>query len=153
MQIIKRLLTVSASLIASSAFASPQAFNVDEVSSSGLTKEQAKQVLIVVLKHEKYRLSDPGMYIDGDLQNKDGTPNRPGYFDFSLSYETPKAGATAYVGYYSVNIKTGDIWEVESCLHYRFPALRRLQQQITKRTGTEIANAKIARDEVGCPPK
>lgn len=141
-------------LMASSfAFATPLPLAADEVASTGLTKEQAKQVLVLVLKHEKYRLSDKGIYIDGDLQNPNGKPDRPGYFDFSLSYENPKAGATAYLGYYSVNIKTGDVWEVESCVRYRFPALRRLQSEITKRTGVAISDEKVARDEVGCPPK
>jgi len=153
MQIAKYLFFGLAAVALQSAFAAPRVLNFNDVSNDGLTKTQAKKLLIVVLKKEKYRLSDPGMYIDGDLAGKDGTPNRPGYYDFSLSYDTPKAGATAYLGYYSVNIKTGDVWEVESCFRYRFKSLRRLQTEIEKRTGTMLADEKVARDEVGCPPK
>jgi len=146
-------LVVALALSGAQAAALPLCCRGDSVAHSGLTKEQAKQVLIVVLKHEKFHLSVPGMYIDDDLYGPNGKPNRPGYFDFSLSYDTPKAGATAYLGYYAVNIKTGDVWEVESCMRYSFPALRILQQQISFRTGVSLLNEEAARDEVGCPPK
>lgn len=126
-------------------------FGADDVALSGLTTEQAKKVLIVVLKHEKYRLSDKGMFIDDNLLPPSGKPDRPGYIDFSLSWDNPKAGATAYLGYYSVNIKTGDVWEVESCIHYRFALLRALQRKIVQRTGTPLTNEDVARSEVGCP--
>ena len=150
---MKRLLFALIGLFAAAAMATPLPKGADDVAASGLTKAQARKVLIVVLKHEKFRLADPGMYIDGDLQGPNGEPNRPGYYDFSLSYENPKAGATAYLGYYSVNIKTGDVWEVESCVRYQFPALGAHQREIVRRTHTPMADDKSARDEVGCPPK
>lgn len=151
---IKRLLGILVCIAAPSSFANQLSFVAGDVPITGLTKEQAKQVLMLVLRQDKYHLSkNSGMYIDGDLQTPDGKPNRPGYYDFSLSYETPEAGATAYLGYYAVNIKTGDVWEVESCVHYNFQALRRIQREITRRTGTALTNEKTARDEVGCPPK
>ncbi len=144
---IKHFLVVLVCLTASSTFANQLPLGADDVSITGLTKEQAKQVLILVLRQEKYHLSNSGMYIDSDLQSQ------AGYYDFSLSYETPKAGATAYLGYYSINIKNGDVWEIESCIRYSFPSLRRLQREITRRTGVTLADEKVARDEVGCPPK
>jgi hypothetical protein len=116
---------------------------------SGLTKDQAKQVLIVVLKHLKFKLKTPGMYVDGDI-GKPGTQIRPGYYDFSLSFDTPKAAATAYLGYYSVDIMTGDVWESEQCEHYCFPALRKLQAQIMKRTGATMPSEEVSRETVGC---
>lgn len=140
-------------IVASVANADPILLNTDNIAKTGLTKQQAKQVLILVLEHDKFRLSAPGMFIDDDLQGPNGEPNRPGYFDFSLSYDTPKAGASAYLGYYSVNIKTGDVWEVESCIHYDFPELRKLQHKIVHQTGIHLLKEEVARNEVGCPPK
>jgi len=121
----------------------------DDVAPNGLTAAQAKQVLGVVLKHEKYRLSDKGMSID-TLLPPSGKPDRPGYIDFSLSWDNPHAGATAYLGYYSVSIKTGDVWENESCVHYRFASLRALQRKIAERTGAPLPLEADARGEVGC---
>lgn len=144
------LFGLTLALASTMAAAAPLPGGADDVAPSGLTTEQAKKVLSVVLKREKYRLSDKGMFID-TLVLPSGTPDRPGYVDFSLSWDNPKAGATAYLGYYSVNINSGDVWEVESCRHYRFPALRALQHAIVERTGAPLTNEDIARSEVGCP--
>lgn len=150
---MKRFLLALATLAPAIASAGSGPLKIDDVMPTGLTKNQAKQVLIVVLKHARFNLSTPGMYIDDDLHGPNGEPNRPGYYDFSLSYDTPKAGATNYLGYYSVNVRSGDVWEVESCKRYGFPKLRALQRKLKKRTGTALADERIARDEVGCPPK
>jgi len=125
--------------------------NPSDIAKTGLTKEQAKQVLILVLKHEKYHLSAPGMVIEDDLHGPNGEVNRPGYIDFSLSYDAPDAGATAVLGYYSINVLTGDAWEVEDCKRYQFPALSQLQREIQIQTGVTLAPAKVAHQEVGCP--
>ena len=68
------------------------------IKDSGLTREQAEQVLRVALKHQDYQLQRPGVFIDGDLQDENGKPPHPGYYDFSLGYNDPKAGATEYWG-------------------------------------------------------
>jgi hypothetical protein len=148
---MRRLWCVLVGILAATAQAKSLPFGANDVAPTGLNKQQVQQVLVVVLKHEKFRLSDPGMYIDSDLNGPNGDPDRPGYFNFSLSYENPKAAATAYLGDFAVNIKTGDVWETESCVRYRFPALRALQREIVRRTGTPLAAEKSARDEVGCP--
>jgi hypothetical protein len=140
-------------ILATSAQARPLPGGADDVASTGLTLQQARKVLVVVLKHEKFRLSDPALSIDDHVNGPSGDPDRPGYYNFSLAYENPKAGATAYLGYYAVNIKTGDVWEVESCVRYQFPALRALQREIGQRTGAPLASNKAARDEIGCPPR
>jgi len=127
------------------------ALNPSDVAKSGLTREQAKKVLLVVLRHEKYHLNTPGMYIEDDLHGPNGEANRPGYIDFALTYDSEKAGATAVLGNYSVNVLTGDVWEVESCKRYQFSVLRQLQTKIQSQTGVSLASLKQARQEVGCP--
>ncbi len=125
-------------------------FKSAEVRENGLTKDQAKQVLMVVLRHEKYRLSMPGVFIDGNLADEQGNPPHPGYFDFSLGYDSPKAGATDYLGLFSVSVKTGDVWEINSCKNFHFPALAQLQAMIMKRTKQTFAGEKDARKGLGC---
>lgn len=136
-------------VFAGSAMAGEPGLSPDQIAATGLTKPQARAVLVVVLQHLKFKLNAPGMFLDGDL-GKSGAPIRPGYYDFSLSYDTPKAAATAYLGYYSVNIMTGDVWESEQCEHYSFPALRKLQKNIMRRTGTAMLPEDKARAGVGC---
>lgn len=134
---------------AAGAMASEPLLKPDQIATTGLSKPQAKAVLILVLQHLKFKLNAPGMFLDGDL-GKNGVPIRPGYYDFSLSYDTPDAAAMAYLGYYSVNIMTGDVWESEQCEHYTFPALRKLQKQIMRRTGATMLSVAKARASVGC---
>lgn len=126
--------------------ASQNYFEKESIQPSGLSIPQAKKVLIAVLKHEKYNLSRRGMAIEDDLK-----PMRPGYYDFSLIYDSPNAGATDVLGLYSVNILTGDVWENEQCIRYQFKKLRDIQGEIRRSTGKSIALDAVARAEVGCP--
>jgi hypothetical protein len=121
-----------------------------QVAPEGLSRTQAKQVLILVLKHEKYKFMDAGVFIDGDLANENGNPPHPGYFDFSLGYDDPEAGATEYMGLFSVSILTGDVFEIHLCKRYAFPALQRLQKNIMKQTGKMLADEKVQRRGLGC---
>jgi hypothetical protein len=150
MQKLKTVIGILFALSYVVTYANPTSNKV-EVAKTGLTKEQAKQVLILVLKHEKYHLNAPGLYIEDDLHGPNGEVNRPGYIDFSLTYDAPNAGATAVLGYYAINVLTGDAWEVEDCKRYRFPALSQLQHKTQIQTGVTLAPIKVARQEVGCP--
>ncbi len=128
----------------------PASFSASQVGTSGLTKQQAKQVLIIVLKHLHFKLEQEGMFIDGDISGKAGKPMRPGYFDFALTYDTPSATATDVLGAYSVDILTGDVIENTRCKRYQFPALSRLQKAISARTGVRLPPIKLALGQVGC---
>jgi hypothetical protein len=128
----------------------PTAFDSKAVQPSGLTKEQAKQVLVIVLKHLKFNLAREGMYLDGDITAPSGGPFHPGYYDFALTYDTPDAAATDVLGSYAVSLKTGDVWEVNLCKRYAFPALTRVQVAIMQRTGQTFASEKNERRGLGC---
>ncbi|KIH82243.1 hypothetical protein [Pseudomonas batumici] len=122
----------------------------EQIKPEGLSREQAQQVLVVALKQQPYKLSKPGVFIDGDLADGNGNPPHPGYFDFSLGYDDPKAGATEYWGLFSVSVLTGDVWEINSCKRLTAPALKQLQTQIMARTGKTLNDEAGQRQGLGC---
>jgi hypothetical protein len=137
-------------LVSATAFAKPSAFDERAVAASGLVREQAKQVLLVVLKHEHYKLRGDSTFINGDLVDEKGNPPHPGYYDFSLGDDSAGEGATHYRGLFSVSILTGDVWELNLCKRFVFPQLKRIQTAIMKRTGRTLADEKAARKGLGC---
>ncbi|NWB31982.1 hypothetical protein [Pseudomonas gingeri] len=143
------LLTLSLACTTLSACAA-QTLQPDQVKPQGLSREQAQQVLEVALKHEDYKLDKPGVFIDGDLADENGNPPHPGYFDFSLGYNDPKAGATEYWGLFSVSTTTGDVWEINSCKRLAGPELKQLQGRIMSRTGKSLGDEKVQREGLGC---
>ncbi|NHZ93771.1 hypothetical protein F2P45_32940 [Massilia sp. CCM 8733] len=121
-----------------------QTLDVKNIKPSGLTLSQSKQVLRVVMKHERYKMSSPKLSIDGPWLT-DGKPVVPGYFHFGVVY------VTSTQGHYAVNTSTGDVWDTESCERYTFPALIAIQKQISIKTGKKLASDDDARSELGCP--
>ncbi|NHZ44224.1 hypothetical protein [Massilia aquatica] len=144
MALIARL-TLSATfaglLVCSQAFGAR--FNAKNVKPTGLTANQAEQVLLVVLKQEGFKTSDSRLWLDGPWLT-DGKPSIPGYHSFGVVY------VASTQGHYSVNIITGDVWQTESCRRYIFPALSKIQRGIAERTGKQLANDEDARNELGC---
>lgn len=132
------------------AFARSQEFNGRQIDKDGLTSEQAKRVLVVVLKHEKFRLERKGMSIDGPFKVDANIPSQRGFWEFGLIYDSPKYGATQVLGRYAISRFTGDVWETNLCRHYDFPALKRLQAQIVFKTGKSLTNETEARLGLGC---
>lgn len=131
---INNALCIFLVLAACSAIAKSDGFQADAVQATGLTTEQAQQVLIVMLKHEKLLMTKPGFDIEA-LRS-----SHPGYQDFGVTYDSPKAAATDVIGWFSVSKMTGDIWETNLCKRYAFPQLRRIQAAIMKRTGKTFAS-------------
>ncbi|EBS1067499.1 TPA: hypothetical protein LC393_003522 [Salmonella enterica subsp. enterica serovar Wangata] len=125
-------------------------FNLSDINRGGMTKAQAEKLLIIALKYQKYDLSLDGVFVDGDLQDKHGNPPHPGYYDFSLGYDTPTAGAIDYWGLFSVSSQTGDIWEINKCERVIFPQLQKIQQEIMKKTGATFASEVVQRRGLGC---
>lgn len=125
-------------------------FNPSDISHGGMTKTQAENLLIIALKHQQYNLSLDGVFIDGDLLDEDGNPAHSGYYDFSLGYDTPNAGAIEYWGLFSVSAQTGDIWELHQCEEIIFPELHKIQQKIMKKTGATFASEVDQRRGLGC---
>lgn len=120
------------------------------IAQDGLTGEQAKQVLIEVLKYQKYQLAKKGMDIDGPFKVDPNIPSQRGFWAFGLIYDSPKYGATQVLGHYAVSRLTGDVWETNLCKRFDFPKLRRMQTQIMQRTAKSPADEVEARRGLGC---
>jgi hypothetical protein len=129
----------------------PNILDLSQIAPEGLSRAQAKQVLIFIIKHQtKIKFGKSGVFIDGDLSDQNGNPSNSGYFDFALGYDDPEAAATEYMGSFSVSILTGDVWETNRCERYTFPALQRIQKTIMKQTGKTLADEKVQRRGLGC---
>jgi len=135
--------------LAGSALVHAENFNAAQVHSE-LTADQARQVLIVVLKHEKIDIKKDGMDIDGPFKVDSGIPSQRGFWEFGVTFDSPKYGATQVLGRYAVSRLTGDVWETNLCRRYRFPKLGKIQAAIRLKTGKSIADEKDARRGLGC---
>lgn len=124
--------------------------NLSDINHKGMTKKQTEELLIIALKHNKYNLSGEGTFVDGDLQDEKGSSPHPGYYDFSVGYDDPTAGAIEYWGLFSVSPQTGDIWEINECKRIVYPELQKTQRTIMKKTGVTFADEVAKRRVLGC---
>jgi len=148
---MNRVLLLALAMTASIASANqPVTLHLGRVAPEGLSRDQAQKVLITVLKHQQYKLGKPGVFIDGNLTDENGKPPHPGYFDFSVGYDSPKAGATEYWGLFSVSVLTGDVWEINTCKRFTFPALQNIQKNIMRQTDKTMTDEKAQRKGLGC---
>jgi hypothetical protein len=132
-------------------YAQSSKHNIDQIQESGLTGEQAKRVLIVVLKHEGYHLNKRGMGIDGPHKINPTYPADRVFWSFGLLYGRPKAGSIDTLGSYAVSRFTGDVWEtLFTCKHFDFPELKQIQTQIMQKTQKSFADETEARRDLGC---
>lgn len=121
------------------------------IQSSGVTVEQAKQILVLVLKHEKIDTANPHLWIDGPWTDEEtGLPFLAGHYHFGVVDNNPGGGRSVTLGQFSVTILTGDIWQTESCRRFRFPALTVIQKRIKEKTGQPLATEADAKEELGC---
>lgn len=141
---------LTAAFFCMTVLATPNTFDINMVQKSGLTETQAKEVLLIVLMHEKYRLDIPGVFLE-PLANEESDPFIPGYYSFALGYDSPQAGATDPIGSFSINRTTGDVWETNECKRYHFSDLKQLQNKIMQKTGKTMLDDKAAYQSVGCP--
>ena len=151
MQTIVKLAILLSLLGAHTAPAAEISLRSNRIAQSGLTTPQAKELLKLVLRHEGYDWKKRGMFIDDDLKASDGAAPHPGYLDFALGFDSPKAAATTFLGYYAVSQKTGDIWELNLCKRYEFSELQRAQKIVMERTRTSFYDERIERRGLGCP--
>ncbi|NHZ90740.1 hypothetical protein F2P45_17170 [Massilia sp. CCM 8733] len=148
MRIVNRLATLIAAGLLSCGPAFARPLDVDKVRPTGLTVNQAKRLLMVVLKHERVDMSDSAWWIDEPFRGRDGL--YPGYRSFALVYSHPKNAMSFTHGHCAVNVLTGDVWVANSCKRISFPALTKLQHGISLRTGKKRPSARVARDDFGC---
>ncbi|MDR3441349.1 hypothetical protein [Telmatospirillum sp.] len=118
-------------------------FDERQVQPSGLSVDQARQLLVVVLQHEKLMVNKPGF----NIENIEFVP---GYVNFFVTYDSPKAGATDVIGGFAVSPRTGDVWETTLCKRYQFRTLSDIQKRIMEKTGKRFATNDEAKEELGC---
>ena len=131
-------------LVAWCAVASPAPLDESTVQRTGLSAAQARQVLRVVLRHERFPVGKAGFYIETLASG-----NR-GYREFGVTFESPQAAATTVLGAFAVSRMTGDVWETNLCKRYAFPELEQLQARIMKRTHQTFATEVGERRKLGC---
>jgi hypothetical protein len=92
------------------------------------------------------------MDIDGPFKVDPGIPSERGFWEFGLTYDSPKLGATQVLGRYAVSRLTGDAWETNLCKRYDFPSLKRIQSAIMARTKKPLPT-KATPAEVSAAPR
>ena len=137
------------------AYAHPTLPNPALVSESGLTAQQAEQVLRFVLVRGKYGkiITLRGAYIEGSFFDKDGKQSIPGFYTFRLAHDSPKVGATDYFGPFVVSQKTATVWDVglgSGCKKFESAALARLEVAIIKKTKAPPPDENILHDNFDC---
>ena len=114
-----------------------------QIRHDGLSTDQTRELLVVMLKHEKLFISKPGFSIET-------VRLIPGYINFHVTWDSPKAAATDVIGEFAVSPLTGDIWEINNCKRYSFTQLSQLQAEITKHTGKTFTDESTVRQGMGC---
>ncbi len=66
-----------------------------QIQRNGLTAQQANEVLIMVLKHEKLFIDKPGF----NIENIEFVP---GYINFHVTWDSPQAAATDVIGEFAI---------------------------------------------------
>lgn len=128
----------------------PTSLALGEIDTQGLTAAQAKKLLIFTLKHEGYQLNKRGVFFDGPFLDDKGNPAIPGFANFGLGYNNPKDLAVSSWGLFAVSASTGEVWEINKCKMYSFPALLSIQRQIRAATKITQAEETEQRKGTGC---
>lgn len=137
-------------VLAGAGVAHAQNFSADQIRNNELTGEQAQQVLIIVLKHEKIQINKRGMDIDGPFKVDPNIPSQRVFWEFGVIFDSPKYGATQVLSRYAVSRLTGDVWDTDRCKRYNFSALRKIQAAIMHKTGKALSDETEARRGLGC---
>jgi Effector immunity protein Tgi2PP len=90
-----------------------------------LTMHQARQIAVLVAKHEHIDLNDTHIEMNSmDL----GRAFIPGFVSFIVIRESTSPGPDETLRRYTVNRSTGDVWEINLCTRYDFPELTRMRR-------------------------
>lgn len=114
-----------------------------QIRHDGLSTDQTRELLVMMLRHEKLFINKPGFSIET-------VRIIPGYINFHVTWDSPKAAATDVIGEFAVSPLTGDIWEINNCKRYSFKQLSQVQAEITKQTGKTFADEATVRQGMGC---
>jgi hypothetical protein len=112
--------------------------------------DQARQVVLVVAQHDNITVDDRTIVMNSmDTRNEAGFIH--GYYSFSIIRESDSPSRPdETIRMYVVSKKTADVWELNLCTHYSFPELKKLQHDIMRETGGNIADDAEMPKAIGC---
>jgi Effector immunity protein Tgi2PP len=112
-----------------------------------LTTRQARQLVLLVLRHDHIDLSDTHIELNSmDL----GHVFIHGFVSYSIIRESTTPGPDETLRRYAVSRGTGDVWEINLCTHYDFPQLTRLRQSLIGQAVASGADIAAQSKELGC---
>jgi hypothetical protein len=112
-----------------------------------LTTRQARQIVLLVLRHDHIDVSDTHIELNSmDL----GRDFIHGFVSYNIIRESTSPGPDETLRRYAVNRSTGDVWEINLCTHYDFPQLTRLRRIFLGHTAASAADVAAQSKELGC---
>jgi hypothetical protein len=102
-----------------------------------ITTGEARRLVYQALPAEARRL--PGLTLHLD----DGRDKRRWCAVFDVLWANPGLGSV-HVAFYSVDMRTAEVWKPVACEHATNPSVRRLQRAIRKRLGVTEAELRAA---------
>ena len=118
--------------------------------SRAITPHQAHQIAVLVARHDDIDLADTHIELNSmDL----GREFAPGFYSFILIRESTSPGPDQTLRQYAINRRTGDVWEMNLCLHYDFPELKHLQRSFSGHPLSDAADLSAQGRRLGCSKK
>jgi len=112
-----------------------------------ITPRQAHQIAVVVARHDDIDLADTHIELNSmDL----GRDFAPGFYSFILIRESTSPGPDETLRRYAISRRTGDVWEMNLCMHYDFPELTHLQRSFSGRSVSNPAELSAQSKRLGC---
>jgi hypothetical protein len=116
----------------------------------GLSESQARQMVVLVARHDRIDLTDTHIELNSmDL----GAEFIRGYSSFIVIKESSTPGPDETLRRYTVNRRTGDVWEMTLCRHYDFPELQRMRLSFGGQRNTGAGDLAAQSRELGCSGK
>jgi hypothetical protein len=112
-----------------------------------LTLHQARQMAVLVARHDRIDLRDSHI----EMNSMDGGSEFfPGYASFIVLRESGTPGPDETLHRYAVNRQTGDVWEMTLCTHYDFPELTRMRRAFALRVQAGAGDLDAQGKQLGC---
>lgn len=112
-----------------------------------LTSNEARQIAILVARHDQLDLRDTHIELNSMDLSADFIP---GYSSFIVIRESSTPGPDETLHRYAINRRTGDVWEMTQCTHYDFPALTRMRRELAGTAASGSSEVSVQSKQLGC---
>ncbi len=109
-----------------------------------VNEELAHKLAISTLTASARRL--PGMRFD-----REKSPHPEAFYWFEVTANVPD-GVSALLGYFAVNMRTGDVWNPVQCRKLTSTVIRHFQEQLRQKGAISTAELHQMADEAPCQP-